>query len=47
VARLTGADPASVRSVARTASTSAELPAARELLEQIAAVMNLEARIER
>jgi len=47
VARLTGADPASVRAVARTASTTAELPPARELLEQIAAVMNLEARIER
>ena len=47
VSRLTGADPASVRAVARTATTSAELPPARELLEQIAAVMNLEARIER
>jgi ribosomal protein S18 acetylase RimI-like enzyme len=47
VARLTGADPASVRAVARTASTSAELPPARELLEQLAAVMKLEVRIER
>jgi hypothetical protein len=47
VSRLTGADPASVRAVARTATTTAELPPARELLEQIAAVMNLEARIER
>jgi ribosomal protein S18 acetylase RimI-like enzyme len=47
VARLTGADPASVRAVARTASTPSELPPARELLEQVAAVMNLEARIER
>jgi ribosomal protein S18 acetylase RimI-like enzyme len=47
VARLTGADPASVRAVARTASSSAELPPARELLEQIAEVMNLDARIER
>jgi hypothetical protein len=47
VARLTGADPARVRAVARTASTPSELPPARELLEQIAAVMNLEARIER
>jgi ribosomal protein S18 acetylase RimI-like enzyme len=47
VARLTGADPARVRSVARTASTPSELPPARELLEQIAGVMNLEARIER
>ena len=47
VARLTGADPASVRAVARTASTTSELPPARELLEQVAGVMNLEARIER
>jgi ribosomal protein S18 acetylase RimI-like enzyme len=47
VARLTGADPARVRSVARTASLPSELPPARDLLEQIADVMNLEARIER
>ena len=47
VARLTGADPASVRAVARTASAPSELPPARELIEQIAAVMKLEARIER
>jgi ribosomal protein S18 acetylase RimI-like enzyme len=47
VARLTGADPAGVRAVARTASTPSELPPAGELLKQIAAVMNLEARIER
>lgn len=47
VARLTGADPARVRAVARTASFPSELPPARELLEQIAEVMNLEARIER
>ena len=47
VARLTGADPARVRAVARTGTTLAELPPARELLEQIAAVMNLEARIDR
>jgi hypothetical protein len=47
VARLSGADPAHVRAVARTASSPSELPPARELLEQIAAVMNLEARIER
>jgi ribosomal protein S18 acetylase RimI-like enzyme len=47
VARLTGADPARVRAVARTASSPSELPPARELLEQIAEVMNLEARIER
>ena len=47
VARLTGADPARVRAVARTASSPSELPPARELLEQIAAVMRLEARIDR
>jgi ribosomal protein S18 acetylase RimI-like enzyme len=47
VARLTGADPARVRAVARTASSPSELPPARELLEEIAGVMNLEARIER
>jgi ribosomal protein S18 acetylase RimI-like enzyme len=47
VARLTGADPGRVRAVARTASSVAELPPARELLAQIADVMNLEARIER
>jgi ribosomal protein S18 acetylase RimI-like enzyme len=46
-ARLTGADPARVRAVARTASSPSELPPARELLDEIAAVMNLEARIER
>jgi ribosomal protein S18 acetylase RimI-like enzyme len=47
VARLTGADPARVREVARTASAPSELPPARELLGQIAAMMKLEARIER
>jgi ribosomal protein S18 acetylase RimI-like enzyme len=47
VARLTGADPARVRAVARTAASAGELPPARELLEQIATVMNLEARIDR
>lgn len=47
VARLTGAEPARVRAVARTASSPSDLPPARELLEQIAAVMNLEARIDR
>jgi ribosomal protein S18 acetylase RimI-like enzyme len=46
-ARLTGADPARVRSVARIASSPAELPPARELLDQIADVLGLEARIER
>jgi ribosomal protein S18 acetylase RimI-like enzyme len=47
VGRLTGADPARVRAVARTASSPSELPRARELIEQIAEVMSLEARIER
>ncbi|MFL5946613.1 MAG: GNAT family N-acetyltransferase [Gaiellaceae bacterium] len=47
VARLTGADPAGVRAVARNASSPAELPPARDLLQQIAEVMNLDARIER
>jgi len=47
VARLTGADPASVRAVARTASFPAELPPARELLAEIAGLMKLEARIDR
>lgn len=42
VARLTGADPKRVREVARTAVSPAELPAAQELYEQIAAVMGVE-----
>jgi ribosomal protein S18 acetylase RimI-like enzyme len=46
-ARLTGADPARVRAVARIASTPAELSPARELLDQIADVLGLEARIDR
>ena len=46
-ARLTGADPARVRAVARIASSPAELPPARELLTQIADVLGLEARIDR
>ena len=47
VARLTGADPARIRAVVRVASSPAELPPARQLLGEIAAVMKLEARIER
>jgi GNAT superfamily N-acetyltransferase len=47
VSRLTGADPAHVRAVARTASSPAGLPPARELLTQIAEAMGLEARIDR
>jgi predicted GNAT family acetyltransferase len=46
-ARLTGADPARVRAVARVASSPSELPPARELLGQIADVLGLEARIDR
>jgi len=42
VSRLTGADPGRVRAVARTASSSDELPPAGELLLQIAEVMGLE-----
>lgn len=42
VGRLTGADPEAVRRVARTASSPADLPAARELLEEFAAVMHVE-----
>jgi ribosomal protein S18 acetylase RimI-like enzyme len=41
VARLTGADPARVRSVARTGSSPSELPPALELLAQIADVMGI------
>ena len=47
LARLTGADPGRVRAVVRTASSPGDLPPARELLAQIADVMNLEARIDR
>ncbi|HET8605540.1 MAG TPA: GNAT family N-acetyltransferase [Gaiellaceae bacterium] len=42
VQRLTGADPAAVRSVARTAASPAELPPARELVAQIAALMGID-----
>jgi ribosomal protein S18 acetylase RimI-like enzyme len=41
VARLTGAEPASVRAVARTATSAGELPPPRELYVQIAEVMGL------
>jgi ribosomal protein S18 acetylase RimI-like enzyme len=43
VARLTGADPKRFREVARTAASTAELPPAQELYEQIAAVVGLQA----
>jgi GNAT superfamily N-acetyltransferase len=42
VARLTNADPARVRAVARTATSPAELPPAQELYEQIAAVLGVQ-----
>jgi ribosomal protein S18 acetylase RimI-like enzyme len=42
VARLTGAQPAAVRSVARTGASPAELPPPQELLESIAAAIGLE-----
>jgi [ribosomal protein S18]-alanine N-acetyltransferase len=42
IARLTGADRASVRAVARTASSPDELPPAPDLLAQIAEVMGLQ-----
>ncbi len=47
VSRLTGADPARVRAVARVASSPSELPPARELVDQIADLLGLAARIER
>jgi ribosomal protein S18 acetylase RimI-like enzyme len=47
VSRLTGADPATVRAVARVASSPSELPPARELLGQIAELLGIEARIDR
>jgi ribosomal protein S18 acetylase RimI-like enzyme len=43
VSRLTGADPARVRAIARTADTSAALPPAAELYAQIAELMGLQA----
>jgi GNAT superfamily N-acetyltransferase len=42
VARLTGADPARVKAVARTAASPAELPPAEELLRTIAETMGIE-----
>jgi GNAT superfamily N-acetyltransferase len=42
VSRLTGAAPARVRAVARTASAPDELPPADELLQQLAEVLGLE-----
>jgi ribosomal protein S18 acetylase RimI-like enzyme len=45
VARLTGADPALVRAVARTAASTSELPPGPELFKEIAMLMSLESRI--
>jgi hypothetical protein len=42
VARLTHADPARVREVARTAVSASELPPAPELIERIAEVLGIE-----
>ena len=42
VARLTGADPARVRAVARTATSPAELPPGHELLAELADALGLE-----
>jgi hypothetical protein len=47
VARLTGADPMRVRAVARTASSPADLPPARELLAELAAAMGLTVTLDR
>jgi ribosomal protein S18 acetylase RimI-like enzyme len=41
IGRLTGADPARIRAVARTGASVAELPPARELYEQLAAVLGV------
>jgi ribosomal protein S18 acetylase RimI-like enzyme len=42
VARLTGAEPAAVRRVARTAAAPSELPPAEELYDQVAQLMGLD-----
>ena len=42
VARLTGADAASLRAVARTADSPADLPSAPQLLAELAAVLRVE-----
>src|SRR5688572_18026408 len=42
VSRLTGAEPDAVRRVARTAPSPADLPPARDLLAELAAVMRIE-----
>jgi ribosomal protein S18 acetylase RimI-like enzyme len=47
VGRLTGADPAQVRTWIRTAASPTDLPEGAKLLEQVAAVMGLVTTIER
>jgi hypothetical protein len=42
VSRLTGADPADVRRVARTAKSTSELPPAAELAGEISALLGIE-----
>ncbi len=42
LARLTGAEPAAIRAVARTADSPAELPPAEELFEALAEVLGIE-----
>jgi len=42
VGRLTGADPAAVRKVARTADSPVDLPSSEELIQEIAGVIGLE-----
>ena len=41
VSRLTGADPAAVRRIARTAPAPADLPPARELLAELAEALGI------
>jgi GNAT superfamily N-acetyltransferase len=47
VARLTGADPALVRAIARTAPSTSELPPGPRLVQELAGLMGLESRIGR
>lgn len=42
LARLTGAEPAAIRTVARTADSPAELPPAEELFDRLAQVLGIE-----
>jgi hypothetical protein len=45
VGRLTGADPAAVRTVARTADSPVDLPPAEELIRDLSAVLGLEGTV--